>query len=557
MSDRYIRNIEYNIKGGGAVELGQRTLLVGPNGAGKSAVVNAVEACLTGKVSDIAGRKVVASGTELLSLGNAEGSWAEGRLDDGEATSWQVKRTSDGRAKKAVRKGAEGVLPLREVLDALTGSPDKARRYLMRHACVAVDENQILGRMDPAALTRYQRLTDESLSAADNLLAVCDLAAERKRNTRKEKDAAAKTIDAAALGLGQKPQGGAVDAAKEARNRAEAVVAEALRLVATAEAASLQASQEDNTFQIDALRDALGRSEADQRLLEEAIASLPTRSPQAEALLLVIQSMSEHPHEDCFACGQSRPDGWDAHRASLERALSQGHTTARRAELERELAGGRSQITNARARLQGLEELMRRRQSEKVVSPISLAEATERLEAARAADDQATHAWEDAVSRREAWKGVEVAQETRRNAETEERGWEYLHEVCSSLVEELVEKAVETFTARVQRFLPADDTFGLKLSRNAVRYGLVKDERLYTALSGAEWARVSLALAAVCTPEDAGVTVLVPEDRAWDPKTLKGVLKGLSDYDGQVIVTTTVKPYRGVPAGWTMVEVGA
>ena len=73
MSDRYIRNIEYNLKGGGAVELGQRTLLVGPNGAGKSAVVNAVEACLTGKVSDIAGRKVVASGSELLSLGNAEG----------------------------------------------------------------------------------------------------------------------------------------------------------------------------------------------------------------------------------------------------------------------------------------------------------------------------------------------------------------------------------------------------------------------------------------------------------------------------------------------------
>ena len=156
---------------------------------------------------------------------------------------------------------------------------------------------------------------------------------------------------------------------------------------------------------------------------------------------------------------------------------------------------------------------------------------------------------------------MDIARETERAAAAEVEGWTYLRAICSSLVEELVEGAVSTFTARVQRFLPETDEFGIRLTTNSIRYGLVEgaaDNRvLHTALSGAEWARVSLALAAVCTPEEADVSVLVPEDRAWDAKTLKGVLKGLSDYDGQVIVTTTVKPFRGVPAGWTLLEMSA
>ena len=64
------------------------------------------------------------------------------------------------------------------------------------------------------------------------------------------------------------------------------------------------------------------------------------------------------------------------------------------------------------------------------------------------------------------------------------------------------------------------------------------------------------AVACACTPSEADIPVLVPEDRAWDAKTLKEVLQGLDNYPGQVLVATTVKPFRGVPKGWTTVTLG-
>ena len=185
-------------------------------------------------------------------------------------------------------------------------------------------------------------------------------------------------------------------------------------------------------------------------------------------------------------------------------------------------------------RLENMESIRAQLHERRIVSPITLDEAMERLEAARVCESLARATWTGHSEAQHAHKAVDIARETARSAVAEAEAWHYLGAVCASLVEELVEGAVATFSSRVQRFLPPTDTFGIRLTTNAVRYGLVKTHEagheLHTALSGAEWARVSLAL---------------------------GVLKGLSGYDGHVIVTTTVKPFRGVPAGWTLLEMGA
>ena len=68
MTSPYVVFAESNIKGGVSAALGPKTLIVGPNGTGKSAVANTVELALTGRVSDILGRRDVAKEIELQAL---------------------------------------------------------------------------------------------------------------------------------------------------------------------------------------------------------------------------------------------------------------------------------------------------------------------------------------------------------------------------------------------------------------------------------------------------------------------------------------------------------
>ena len=79
---RYVKRVESNVKGGVAVDLGPRTLIVGPNASNKSAVVNSVEFALTGAVSDVVGRALVKEANALLALGDGEGLWATAVLDE-------------------------------------------------------------------------------------------------------------------------------------------------------------------------------------------------------------------------------------------------------------------------------------------------------------------------------------------------------------------------------------------------------------------------------------------------------------------------------------------
>jgi hypothetical protein len=80
------------------------------------------------------------------------------------------------------------------------------------------------------------------------------------------------------------------------------------------------------------------------------------------------------------------------------------------------------------------------------------------------------------------------------------------------------------------------------------------DGKLRTALSGAEWARVMAAMAEACV--DAGkYACIVPEERAFDPKTLSDVLKALSSCSHQVIIASPVAP-KPLPKGWTLIKRG-
>ena len=554
--------VVHNLKGGGEANLGQRTLIVGPNGSGKSAIINAVELALTGKASDIAGRDVVAQGAALAALANGSGAWAEATLDDGATCRWEIQRNGS-KVSRAKRVGPEGVLPLREVLAHLTGSADKARKFLLQHACEGIDNTQIVSKLDQDTLSRYQRLTDARLSPIDNLLAVTDLAAKKERDTKKHAAGAKETADAVGSGLGVAPDEAALAAAKLAREDAGASWRTAQATLEQARRAAPQdtLSPDERANKINGLRswDLTAAGEGERLHAELRTLSGDTKAGHRRTLLDVVDLMdTAWTTGPCLACGQDFDrSSWKAHadhvRASVAAAAERHKASdTRRQEIKVRLAELKDTRTRVGARI---EELVRGG-AEGNPAGVDPEEAEIAATAARTAYEECSATYDRGVRADAAWERVRRAMTVQRDAERETRGWGVLSTECMALVSALVMDAVGVFRNRVQRFLPKEETFGIKFDKSAVRYGLLRDGEIHTALSGAEWARVSAALAAACTPSNAALSVLVPEDRAWDPKTLRGVLQGLNGYRGQVLVATTIKPYRGVPAGWTLIEVG-
>lgn len=140
-------------------------------------------------------------------------------------------------------------------------------------------------------------------------------------------------------------------------------------------------------------------------------------------------------------------------------------------------------------------------------------------------------------------------------------------EAIQATVKRVLDGAVVRFEQRVQGFLPASLQFGLQLrdgDKDVVRWGVRRVGPagvpiLHEGLCGAEWSQITVALALATVPQDCDLAVVVPEDRAWDAKTLGAFLRalrqGLGSYHGppvQVLVTSTVLP-PGKLDGWTVV----
>lgn len=50
------------------------------------------------------------------------------------------------------------------------------------------------------------------------------------------------------------------------------------------------------------------------------------------------------------------------------------------------------------------------------------------------------------------------------------------------------------------------------------------------------------------------MVIYTPEERAFDPNTLRSVMQSLSESPGQVILTSPIKPSGRIPKGWTVIE---
>jgi hypothetical protein len=90
------------------------------------------------------------------------------------------------------------------------------------------------------------------------------------------------------------------------------------------------------------------------------------------------------------------------------------------------------------------------------------------------------------------------------------------------------------------------------------RMGFKRGDTLHTALSGAEWARLTMALGcATFKADEKTLAIFTPEERAFDGDTLATVMNALAEAPGQVILQSPTGPTSNYRSEWRVVDMAS
>lgn len=545
-----IVKVRGNVKKGFDGEIGEKTLIVGPNGSGKSTVVNTIELALTGRAGDIAGRVDVAREVDVMSLATDDTLFAEVTFDHGLTASYQTSG-STAKAKKATHLPPPGqgedVLPIRTLREAMMGSAATARKFLLVRMGEGLTREMGAPEEHDDLYWQMMKSIPDSVPAADALVTVLEKAGSRARDAMASAKAAKQASSFVTQGSAIPPLKADLDGAKKEAADLERVWQEAVKASSKADwIPARKARLEKALAEADALVAEYGprKSVFDQlEPLEEAHHKNVT-----EMLVVADASIAEG---SCLVCGGG-VDGLgevvEAVRNSLESELNERE---RRAEMKSELDRLRYRAEEKMREIQVLEDEIAKAESED--APYDGPSVEEAHAAYTAAKEKAT----DIAVRMNAWDSARKAQTQAQQAEVEAGQWKELKDALEGKVASLLEVARTKFVQKVQSYLPSTDSFALRLvdgDREVVQFGLMRDGKLHTALSGAEWARVMAALASACVPADQ-YACIIPEERAFDSVTLGKVMRALGETPHQVILTSPVAP-KSPPKDWVIIRRG-
>jgi hypothetical protein len=555
----YVKSVKSNVKKGAKTELGRLTLIVGPNGIGKSSIVNGVELALTGRASDVVGRAEVAKGIDLLALAPANDAalWAEVTLSDGRTARWECERnTKTGGAREATSTLPTDVkpsFPVRQVREALAGSPATVRAWLVGRIGATVSEDTILNLFPEDLRAAYSDLCRPLFgSPAQTLLDAREAAGKQARNAGADAKAATALAEQTGASLAVEPNDAEIEVARRRVREAAVALAGTMKPRHVYDLPRLRVAAETKIA-------TYARLSEQAAALEAKLSGAPSVNAEVartrDALTRVLTFTAQHHAADCLVCQNVVPHG--AHTKMLTRA--EALTNAARVDVET-------------MQVQAEHERVQR------VLGDALREAQDAVASFRAAETAMSTAGDDAVpvedvaarlreaeeivraleGTRAKWEDVRAAQARARDAKGRARLYADLSDAIEDAIGRVLERARVDFVVKVQSYLPVEDAFDLVLTTNGkdvCQFGFTRDGVLHTALSGAEWARLTLALAAAVTSDDeANLSVLTPEDRAFDPETLAAVLRGMSNAPGQVILCSPVHPAGRAPKGWTVID---
>lgn len=556
----YVKHVASNVKSADGlvwdVELGPKTIIVGPNGRGKSRIVNAIELALTGRASDVAGRVDVAREADLLALapGRKANVYAEALLSSGEVATFGVEYAGEGKARKADHDAPdwfakEQLLPVRAVREAMLGSADTACRAFLGWAGAADSDLKLM--LSPSlhpALARLQALNPGVTDAG-----TLEQAARRRKLDANASVKALESTSKASPSVARPTQAD-IDRAQEAVKQAREVLVRAQSAQMTKNAQQRKAQLVST---VETLRPEWEQATERVAQWEQYVAQLPAPSALSDVanqLMALLSFTVEGGDGDCLLCGAEPGAAHLAHRKQEMEALfaQQRARAAAYGAAMQQLTSARAVEIDTRTRLQYAEHALA--EAREVLTQCE--DAPDYLTASKACD-AAEAELRGILSAAQVWSNAMSVMAQLDAAKQEAATWKALEEALGQIGRLQLSGALQAFSARVQGFLPSTDQFGMLLSegaREVFHAGFVRDDALHTALSGAEWARLTLAMASAILPEQARLAVITPEERAFDPKTLAAVLKSLSGCPHQVILTSPIAPAGKLPAGWTLVE---
>ncbi|MAH47921.1 hypothetical protein CMI37_19020 [Candidatus Pacearchaeota archaeon] len=524
----YAARVKSPLKGGVDVKLGPKTVLVGPNGAGKTAVLQALKLGTAGYVDDQEGRDGVATTAAIARLFPVGAPLqAEVEMSDGVLFTWASKKKGRGFSKpKATTKERPYRIhyPFQSIRALLSGDDKKIRAWLEKKVGSSLSQKDLVELLPPLLQEDAKEVLREFSERAPVELAAALKGSARNLRagaTRKEK-----TIDRLVEGV---PLPLSAKEVEELQERGEV-------LWSQAHAPNIMSSAEHQQ-----LREKIVSLAGVLEQVEDQITELPEAEPgEAETADIAVKAhaltrahLVQLGHDVCYVClrkGAEIQRAFDRWAGVLSKL---GHTSSRQ-RLQ-------AQYSRGRAEIEQLAEAYRKAQVADV-GPVMEEHST--VKARLATHDANKRVWSQAEALRK-----EVASD-RAVADLHAalgRTWE-------SEGKELLLQRKEAFEAGVTDFLPGGEVFSVDLE--AGRVGLERDGRIHTSLSGAETARVLLAVLSFESDLSDGSTpsILEPEDRGWDPDTLADVMTALTGAPDQVILMSTVVPSR-TPEGWSIIEV--
>lgn len=552
----YIQFVQGNVKRGVDVELGYRTLIVGPNGSGKSSIINSIELGLCGYATDVSGRPMVKRNTDLIALANEDaGLKVTLETDTSHKVTYSIRRDGD-RVKRATHRlnGLHATMPFMDVREHLTGSAAKAKTYLLGWLSHTLLEKDIYEKIPAANLDEYQLAAKACKSQAsdpiDLLVKIIAYAKQRVRDSRKEVKTLTEVVEGSGLHMNTKPTTESeIASALAEEQRLFQVYTKACQDVPQTEISpeardKIMSKWQTLSIELPQLQDELNRIEMDA-----LFAPISDKDDRLFGIREKIREIAEMHHAmgatACSVCASTVSP-------SIFASTAQNMTTANqqmqhKVNLHRQYDALKKTFDEkkqeGRAMIEQVAKIERLlKDPPKSVDIPALEKEYKDALAKRQSLEQQLKAWSEVKRLHLRVQGAEKAVE--RHQELAAQG--------ERIISELLQQAIDDFQDEVNKFIPDDFILDIDLENDSCTFGLRKETKVVTALSGAEWVKMLLAIGCAMS-QGADFRVFTPEERAYDEQTLFDMMEALTDAPGQVLLTTPVEP-SFIPPEWTVVR---